>query len=1114
MATSLEDLLAEEGFRGRRVKTVGRASFGSQAESMPRYSCRDQHKSGSSSGVRKTERAQSDKHMYDLRGESPTNNRVKDRKPKDNYIRREKMDRGSKKENRDKLDRRNSQELLDVYRSSVELSKGFPGNKTVAAAPRNEIGKIRVQDGKLYKDIYSNEVFSPIGKDRHSKEIGEREKHKYMSWKHTQVDKRYGNSSSENLIRHTSFGDNSRKSTKPRETSSSRSNSSSQSSKTFDARRNQRLAEMEQSAAEPALDEAAVRAMISILSGYIKRFLKDEDLRTSLHHSCFASLNFTGLEEGPNTESRVISNLEQAIGIVERAAVECASANELKKASLQLSVITGLNANDMKDGCTSGIPNNKLSACAHLYLSVIYKLQKKDRIAAKHILQMFCDSPFQARTALMPELWDSLFFPHLYDLKIWYDQEADSLADTPSKARKLKLLEKVYHEILDSGTYQFAVYYKDWLTEGVEAPSIPSIQIPSIPVQGVQQIGLNSQASDLGSPLDLFSPQPMVSKKLYDAVFGRLHKPGVDELEDYRGANFDNSIQSSNGSSVEVKQTLTYFSKAIKHEDLHNERDAPEDNLIAEEAWELHREGALGEGNLDDRFDNSHLCQEASESTHLHSLPNTKANVLILQRLAKSVFEMRQSQESADLFNSGDAPYPDFQLTKIRSYDKDLHGIYEFFEGGHFFSSIPHDFKCPLTGLLFEDPVTLETGQNFEREAITEWLNKGNRTCPVTGNTLECLSVPLTNTILKRIVDSWKSERCKHLLDFTSQIAGISDEHIAFKDEASLFILEQLLSVFSREERLTNGKNLVSLGGLQFLLRRFKCGNLEEKTCVAALLSCCIDADSGCRNHISRNIEKRCLLELLQCKDEKSKANAVLLLTELVEPKKYSVYREEAVDAVTLALDSSLADEKVRESCCRALLILGARFSFSGKIMTEDWILKQAGFLEGPESEAFDREDDLVPLNEYTPSDDNEEEGTEDWLATLSASLVGDGKSSFLESLSKCLGSDNSDLVRVCLTTVAWLSSALALLSDAQFQMSAFSALISRLKESLEYGQRVEHKILASMSLLNFSKVPECRFVLMTITEEIAVPLRSLAEVTWTAKELYALLCEEDLCSS
>ncbi|KAJ6961284.1 hypothetical protein NC652_000253 [Populus alba x Populus x berolinensis] len=62
----------------------------------------------------------------------------------------------------------------------------------------------------------------------------------------------------------------------------------------------------------------------------------------------------------------------------------------------------------------------------------------------------------------------------------------------------------------------------------------------------------------------------------------------------------------------------------------------------------------------------------------------------------------------------------------------------------------PHDFICPLTGQLFEDPVTLETGQNFEREAIGEWFDQGNRTCPVTGKALACSTVPLANSILKK----------------------------------------------------------------------------------------------------------------------------------------------------------------------------------------------------------------------------------------------------------------------------------------------------------------------------------------------------------------------------
>jgi hypothetical protein len=38
----------------------------------------------------------------------------------------------------------------------------------------------------------------------------------------------------------------------------------------------------------------------------------------------------------------------------------------------------------------------------------------------------------------------------------------------------------------------------------------------------------------------------------------------------------------------------------------------------------------------------------------------------------------------------------------------------------------------------------------------------------------------------------------------------------------------------------------------------------------------------------------------------------------------------------------------------------------------------------------------------------------------------------------------------------------------------------------------------------------ECGSLLMIIAEEISVPLQSLAEVTWTAKELHAIISGED----
>jgi len=48
---------------------------------------------------------------------------------------------------------------------------------------------------------------------------------------------------------------------------------------------------------------------------------------------------------------------------------------------------------------------------------------------------------------------------------------------------------------------------------------------------------------------------------------------------------------------------------------------------------------------------------------------------------------------------------------------------------------------------IFEEPVTLETGQTFQRKAIIKaWFEKGNRTCPVTGNDLSNYSTSLHKT--------------------------------------------------------------------------------------------------------------------------------------------------------------------------------------------------------------------------------------------------------------------------------------------------------------------------------------------------------------------------------
>ncbi|KAJ9538533.1 hypothetical protein OSB04_031266 [Centaurea solstitialis] len=68
----------------------------------------------------------------------------------------------------------------------------------------------------------------------------------------------------------------------------------------------------------------------------------------------------------------------------------------------------------------------------------------------------------------------------------------------------------------------------------------------------------------------------------------------------------------------------------------------------------------------------------------------------------------------------------------------------------------PKDFVCPITTLIFSDPVTLETGQTYERKAIQKWIERGNSTCPITHQKLHNVQLPKTNYVLKRLISSWK----------------------------------------------------------------------------------------------------------------------------------------------------------------------------------------------------------------------------------------------------------------------------------------------------------------------------------------------------------------------
>lgn len=131
--------------------------------------------------------------------------------------------------------------------------------------------------------------------------------------------------------------------------------------------------------------------------------------------------------------------------------------------------------------------SSRVEACARLYLAIAYKIARNDKIAARNLLQVFCDAPALARTRLLPELWEHFFLPHLLHLKIWYGSELENLAGLISgaeKEKRIKGLNHLYREKMDSGTVEFALYYKEWLKTGAQAPSVPAVSLPSMGEMG------------------------------------------------------------------------------------------------------------------------------------------------------------------------------------------------------------------------------------------------------------------------------------------------------------------------------------------------------------------------------------------------------------------------------------------------------------------------------------------------------------------------------------------------------------------------------------------------------------------------------------------------------
>ena len=106
--------------------------------------------------------------------------------------------------------------------------------------------------------------------------------------------------------------------------------------------------------------------------------------------------------------------------------------------------------------------------------------------------------------------------------------------------------------------------------------------------------------------------------------------------------------------------------------------------------------------------------------------------------------------------------------------------------------------ECPITYELFVDPVTLEgDGVVYEREAIENWLRRGNLTSPATGVALEATQTKLipNAAVRRRAVEAARSRTARAHLDATrvaddatARTQALEAENAALRDRLRLSV--------------------------------------------------------------------------------------------------------------------------------------------------------------------------------------------------------------------------------------------------------------------------------------------------------------------------------------
>ncbi|XWS17290.1 hypothetical protein CRYUN_Cryun33cG0054600 [Craigia yunnanensis] len=367
-------------------------------------------------------------------------------------------------------------------------------------------------------------------------------------------------------------------------------------------------------------------------------------------------------------------------------------------------------------------------------LSLIYSLSNQPIKSSLSLLQVFLLDPSLARSELASAFFEELFLVHFLPVLQWFNEQRSIILSSLSQnvnddaddysicdvsvvvpcskllskmsgdqALELKDLERNYEEVLDENCRVFVKYFKEVLenSDGNRSISPPALVL---------------NQTEKAEELDYHEDKHIKSKELglKNGRYNPIWAEGERSVEFY-------SISSKSKSPPFYPQRVS-----LNILEKQNSRTlTTSSNLNSDSELE-----SISEDN------SANSCSSESEAKKEE---NNRETALL--DYGKSLRQKQKQPIFADSSRS-----PDYLVADNGNHPG---------SGKH---TPPKDFVCPITSHLFDDPVTLETGQTYERRAIQEWLARGNSTCPITRQNLHSTQLPKINYVLKRLITSWQEK--------------------------------------------------------------------------------------------------------------------------------------------------------------------------------------------------------------------------------------------------------------------------------------------------------------------------------------------------------------------